>query len=416
VSSGLSQLLSHSRPTDWNSTVTVTTETTLVANAMIDRIRERAPELEAQAVANESNGKLSDTTLGVLNDIGLLKALTPAEYGGADLTIYDTLRVYESLAYVETSTAWVSMIPGVQGKGLLLLKTDARDKLAAGGFPFVSGQGAPTGRATAVPGGYRVTGRWSYGSGLLHSDIATGVAVVFDENGPVLDETGQPDAFLFYTPTVNTEIEGNWDVLGMRATGSVDYSLTDVFIPSEHIARGAFSRSLGGEGQAKFLSFTGWIMSVHCAVPLGTGRRLLDELARHARRPATFGTRLADDPRFAAGYGKAEAAYRSARALMYEAFGDAQERMNNGETATRRDLTNMRTASVLLHDVNVANATFALRESGGTGLRTGLLQRLFRDIFGMGQHIQASQPTWGEIAKDYLGEGEGKQWMLNRLL
>ncbi|BCF83306.1 acyl-CoA dehydrogenase [Rhodococcus qingshengii] len=396
--------------------MTVTTETTRVANEMIDRIGQRAPEFEGQADANESAGKLSDATLEILDDIGLLTALTPAEYGGADLTIYDTLRVYESLAYVDTSTAWVAMIPGVQGKGLLLLETEARDKLAAGGFPFVSGQGAPTGRATAVDGGYRVTGRWSYGSGLLHSDIASGVAVVVDDDGPVLDETGQPDGFLFYTPTVNVEFKGNWDVLGMRATGSVDYTLTDVFVPSEHVARGAFSRPLGGNGQAKFLSFTGWIMSVHCAVPLGTGRRLLDELAQHARRPSPVGSRLADDPRFAAAYGKAEAAYRSARALMYEAFGDAQTRMNNGEAATRRDLTNMRTASVLLHDVNVANATLALRESGGTGLRTGSLQRLFRDVFGMGQHIQASQPTWGEIAKDYLGEGDGKQWMLNRLV
>lgn len=121
-------------------------------------------------------------------------------------------------------------------------------------------------------------------------------------------------------------------------------------------------------------------------------------------RPSSRGVRLADDPRFTHGYGKAEAAYRGARAFMYEAVGEAQERMNRGEPATRRDLTNIRAASVLLHDINVENATFALRESGGTGLRAGRLQRLYRDIMAMGQHLQASQPTWGEVAKDYLGE------------
>jgi alkylation response protein AidB-like acyl-CoA dehydrogenase len=396
--------------------MTVTTETTSIADTLIGRITKWAPEIEAQAEENERTGRLNDTTLDVLGKIGALEAMVPAEYGGADLTIYDVLRVYESLSYVDSSTGWVAMIPGVQGKGLLLLDTPTRDKLSANGYPFVAGQGAPRGRASVVDGGYRVSGRWSYGSGLLHCDTATGVAVVVDDTGPVLDSHGNPDVIIFYTSVANATVNGNWDVLGMRATGSVDYTLTDVFVPAEHVARDPFTTTLGGDGQAKLLGFTGWVMSVHCAVPLGAGRRLLDELAAFARQPSSRGPRLADDPRFTHGYGKAEAAYRSARSLMYEAFGKAQERMNRGEPATRRDLTNMRTASVLIHDVNADNATFALRESGGAGLHTGLLQRLYRDIMAMGQHIQASQPTWGEITKDYLGEADNLRWALNRLV
>jgi indole-3-acetate monooxygenase len=395
--------------------MTVTTETTSIADALIARIAKWAPDIEAQAEENERAGRLNDATLEVLTKIGALEAMVPAEYGGADLTIYDVLRVYESLSYVDSSTAWVAMIPGVQGKGLLLLDTETRDKLSTNGYPFVAGQGAPRGSATVVDGGYRVSGRWSYGSGLLHCDTVTGVAVVVDDTGPVLDSQGNPDVIIFYTPATSATVDGNWDVLGMRATGSVDYSLTDVFVPEEHVGREPFTRALGGDGQAKLLGFTGWVMTPHCAVPLGTGRRILDELASFARRPSSRG-RLADDPRFAHGYGKAEAAYRSARAFMYEAFGEAQERMNRGEPASRRDLTHMRAASVLIHDVNVENATFALREAGGFGLHSGLLQRLYRDIMAMGQHIQASQPTWGEVTKDYLGEADDLQWALNRLV
>lgn len=396
--------------------MTVTTETTSIADDLMARIAKWAPDIEAQAEENERTGRLNEATVDLLTRIGALQAMVPAEYGGADLTIYDVLRVYESLSYVDCSTAWVAMIPGAQGKGLLLLDTATRDKLSADGYPFVAGQGAPTGRATVVDGGYRVSGRWSYGSGLLHCDTATGVAVVVDDSGPVLDTLGNPDVIIFYTPAANAIVEGNWDVLGMRATGSVDYSVTDVFVPADHVGRQPFTRTLGGDGQAKLLGFTGWVMSVHCAVPLGAGRRLLDELASFARRPSSRGVRLADDPRFTHGYGKAEAAYRGARAFMYEAVGEAQERMNRGEPATRRDLTNIRAASVLLHDINVENATFALRESGGTGLRAGRLQRLYRDIMAMGQHLQASQPTWGEVAKDYLGEAGNLQWAVNRLV
>lgn len=396
--------------------MSITTETTSIADDLIARIEKWAPDIEAQADANEQAGRLNDVTLGILDEIGLMKAMDPAEYGGLDLTIYDVMRVYEALSYVDSAAGWVAMIPGVQGKGLLLLDESSRDNIAKDGYPFIAGQGAPGGRATVTDGGYRVSGHWSYGSAVLHCDTVTGVAVVVDDNGPVLDAQGNPDAILFWTPVANAKVETNWDVLGLRATGSVDYSISDVFVPNEYVARNPFTGALGGRGQAKLLGFTGWIMSVHSAVPLGAGRRLLDELAAFARAPRSRGPRLADDTRFAHAYGKAEAEYRSSRAFMYEALGEAQERMNRGEPATRRDLTNLRAASVRLHDVNAENATFALRESGGTGLRAGQLQRLYRDIMAMGQHIQASQQTWVEITRDYLAEAENLSWALNRLV
>lgn len=396
--------------------MTVMTSTTTIADEMIARIERAAPDIQADAVENEHTGRLSDRTIELLDEIGALDALVPAEYGGVDLTIYDTLRVYEALSYVDSSTGWVAMIPGVQGKGLLLLDDVVRDELAVDGYPFVAGHGAPLGRAVATDGGYIISGHWSYGSGLLHADTVTGGVIMVDDNGPVLDDQGQPNVFLFFTPVSNVRLAGNWDVLGMRATGSVDYVLTDVFVASEHTTGNPFTKPLGGDGQAKLLGFTGWIMSVHCAVPLGTGRRLLDELAAFAGRPSSRGARLAESPQFRHAYGRAEAAYRSARAFMYEAFSDVQARLDRGEVATRRDLTNMRAASVLIHDVNVDNATFALRESGGTGLRDGQLQRVYRDIMAMGQHLQASQPTWGEVARDYLGDAEDLNWVINQLV
>ncbi|OBJ85096.1 hypothetical protein A9W96_26535 [Mycobacterium sp. 1245852.3] len=394
----------------------LSTPTSSIAEDLIARIGKCADEIEAGAEQNEHAGRLTKDTMDALQASGVLDAMVPAECGGADLTLYDVLRVYEALSYVDTSAAWVAMIPGVQGKALLLLDESARSKLTAPGYPFVAGQGAPTGIATPASGGYHVSGRWSYGSALLHCDTATGMATVVDNDHPVLDEAGDPVAIIFFTPVTNVKVEGNWDTLGMRATGSVDYSMSNVFVPFEHTAQKPFTTPLGGQGHAKLVGFTAWTMSVHCAVPLGTGRRLLDEIAAFARQPRRRGLRLADDPRFTHDYGKAEAAYRSARAFMYEAFGAAQQRVNLGDAVTRRDLTDMRAASVLLHDVNVGNATFAVRESGGLGLRAGRLQRLYRDIVAMGQHIQVSQPTWGECAKDYLGEAEGLQWALNQLV
>ena len=397
--------------------MTVVTPSTSTADELIARINDLAPAIEAESDENERIGRLNERTVELLRGAGLWEAMAPAEYGGADLCAYDVLRVFEALSYVDASVGWVSMIPGVQGKGLLFLDTETRDRLARDGYPFVAGQGSPNGKAVLTEGGYRVTGRWSYGSGILHAGLAVGLAIVVDGSGsPVLTAQGQPDFIMFYTPIENVTVEKNWDVIGMRATGSVDYSLSDVFVPEEMVGRDAFTVTLGGQGQAKLLGFTGWVMSVHCVVPTGAGRRLLDELVAYARKPRGNGTRLADDPRFMTALGKAEGAYRSARAYMYEAFAEAQERMDRGEFATRRDLTNMRAASVLMHDVNIANGELAMRESGGTGLRAGRLQRCYRDVVAMGQHLQASTWTWGQVAKEYIDEADGMVWALNTLI
>jgi alkylation response protein AidB-like acyl-CoA dehydrogenase len=391
------------------------TEAGSVADTLIARIEDRAEEIEAQADDNERLGNLNDRTIELLNEIGVSDALVPAEYGGLDLTAYDALRVFDALSYVESSVGWAAMVPGVQGKGLLLLEKETRDKLAVGGYPVIAGQGAPAGRARVVDGGYRISGRWSYGSSMNQANLVMGMALVVDDDSLGLSFNGTPRAIIFYTPKTNVTVDGNWDVLGMRATGSVDYSTADTFVPAENVIENFMTAEAGGDGIAKYLSFTGWTLSVHCAVPLGVGRRLLDELGKFAREHRSRG-RLADDARFVCSYGKAQAAYRSARAFMYEAFTDAQGRMDRGEPATRRDYTNMHAATVLLHDVNVKNATFAFRESGGFGLHKGKFQRLYRDIMAMGQHIQASQHKWADISKDYLGEAGSMQWLVHSLV
>lgn len=385
------------------------------ADVLIDKIRESSSDLREQVAANETLGKLSPVTVDTLVKIGVLTALTPAKYGGADLCPYDALRVFEELSYVDCSIGWVGMIPGVHGKNLLLLEPEARDKLATNGFPFIAGQGAPTGRAVEVDGGYRISGRWSYGSGLLHADMADGFAVLMENGQPANDENGQPILLLFFTSIENVTVGGNWDVLGLKATGSVDYFVEDIFVPAEHAVHFTFDLPLG-DGQDRLFGIVAWLLSFHCAAALGAGRRILHELGDHARKPGRGGQRLADNPRFAHRFAKAEAAYRGARAYLYDTMTGVQKRIDRGQATTRADLTNIRAACLLLHDVNVETATFALRESGGYGLRVGPLQHVYRDIMAMGQHILAGSSGWVECAKDFLGEADDMSWSLYQLV
>lgn len=392
------------------------TMTKTQADIMIDRIRASAAALRDQVKVNDDLGRLSDETMELLADIGVLNALTPAKYGGADLSPSDTVRVFEELSYVDTSISWVALIPGVHGKNFLLVDPDVRDALSVAGYPFIAGQGAPTGRAIRTQGGYRISGRWSYGSGILHASMADGLAVVEEDGRVVTDENGDPLLILFFTPIRNVVFAGNWDVIGLKATGSVDYTLDDVFVPTEQTVQRVFTTPLGGEGLDKYFSLLGWLLTFHAAHALGAGRRLMDELAAIASKSGRRDQRLVDNPRFGYRYGKAEAAYRAARAFLLETLGGIERKMDDRQLTTRRDVTNIRAACLLIHDVNGETAAFAFKECGGKALRDGSLQRVYRDIVAMGQHILVEPAAWAECAKDYLGLADQMTWGYDRLV
>src|SRR5690242_15473705 len=98
---------------------------------------------------------------------------------------------------------------------------------------MVAGQGVPRGQARPVEGGYMVKGPWGYGSTIYHADYAHCGCIVMIDGKPKLDESGAPFALLTHLPTSEIELTGNWDTLGLRATGSFDYKTKapEVFVP-----------------------------------------------------------------------------------------------------------------------------------------------------------------------------------------
>ena len=143
----------------------------------------RSPFFSAESAASESLGRLTDKAFGALCEHGFLHSMLPREFGGAEINALEALRVIENLSYADASTGWVYMATQVcTGIAAACLPDEGAKQLFSGAHPIVAGQGAPNGKAEVVPGGFRLTGKWSYGSGVLHSNhIHTGGLVV--ENG-----------------------------------------------------------------------------------------------------------------------------------------------------------------------------------------------------------------------------------------
>ena len=377
--------------------------------------------LMAEAAAGEAGGRLTEETVSALRDSGLLAMWMPRELGGAELYPVESLRAIEALSYADGSTGWVVMAAelATATAAAYLAPRAAHRLFDDGRLPLIAGHGAPLGRAEVEGDGFRLSGNWSYASGLLHSAYIHTGGIVHESGRPRIDPaTGEPEFRVFVLPVEAASLAGNWDALGLRATGSIDYSIDGAFVHRDftHLQH-VKTANIGG---ALFnLGIFGFSNIGHTGFALGVGRRLLDEIALVARsdsaRPFVLPTRGGGES-FQEQYGDAEARLRSARALVYEAWTGIEAALHRDGPIPTRAFTLVRLGLNHLTTVCLDIAAFAFAFGGGFALRDGVLQRLVRDMMVGGQHAQTSPQILRECAKDLLGLAEGKVWTMRALV
>ncbi|MBT7030050.1 MAG: acyl-CoA dehydrogenase [Rhodospirillaceae bacterium] len=386
---------------------------------LVEKAKALEPLLRTEAPKGEAGGRLTDATMDALWAAGLMGLWVPRMYGGAELWPIDSLKVIEALCYGDGSTGWVVMAAGVgTGTGAAYIPRSGADILFGDHMSIIAGHGAPLGKAHVEDGGFRLSGDWSYASGILHaSHVHTG-GIIYENGEPRIDpNTGAPEFRVFVVPMENATLKENWDVLGLRATGSIDYNITDAFVPEDHthIQR---QRTPNQGGDIYKLGIWGLGGIGHTGFALGAGRRMLDELAELARsdskRPMLLPVQGGGE-NFETLYGEAEARYRAARALVFESWRAMEEILPEDGPIPTRALTLIRLS--LVHITAVANdiASLAFTYGGGGALRTSPLQRYVRDMMAGAQHATTGPLILRQCAKDLMGMAEGKVWGVRSL-
>jgi alkylation response protein AidB-like acyl-CoA dehydrogenase len=385
------------------------------AKQLLANARDIAPTLTAEAPKSEKSGRLTDTTVAALRDGGMFGLMVPKTLGGAEASPTEALEVIEALAYADGSAGWVTMAMGVcTGMAAGYLGEAGAKDIFNGRIPVICGQGATNGRAVVEGNGYRLTGKWSYGSGALHSDYLHSGAIVYENGAPKMKPNGEPLILTTLVPTREGKMLGNWDVLGLRATGSVDYAIESVFVPADHChppdstdpARGGAFFRMGIIGMTA-LGHTGFTM--------GVGRRTLDELAAFARkRPPVRGHLpvLPDLDSFRQDYGDQEAKFRASRAFCMETWRDIEATLERGEKMSTRQITLLRLALNHITTVTADLVTYAYKTAGGMALRDSTLQRCFRDMHAGTQHFLTRSHVLSECGRELAGLAPGQHWTL----
>ena len=377
---------------------------------LIAGIRASRGKFESAGDRAEELRTLPHDAVAILRSLGLFWLKTPAELGGTPLPPVEFCDVIEELAYVDTSTAWAAMIgAGCNGLAGGWLPADGVQRIFGTGpdgtRPVVAGQLTPRGTGHPVRGGYLVSGRWGFSSGIVHADWLIG-AFKPDSDGPDGDDapvTGFGNRMVvFLVPKAQAEVIDNWHVAGLQGTGSLDFSVDGIFVPSEMTYDLGTSPVRGGD--LFRLGMPAFVSNEVPPLAIGLARRAIDDMTEIATHTARFpgGPTVSERAVFHKELGRAETRVRAARAVHREAMALAWESAVAGDVPGEELQLAVTTASVFAVETCTDVVSDLFRYGGGRVLAlSNPMQRHLRNVLAARQHLALSEENY-EAAGRYL--------------
>ena len=378
-------------------------------SSWLQRTRALGPMIDAAAAAGEDDTELSAEVVAAIDEAGLFAIMAPAELGGAEAHPDAVIDTISELSYWDGSAGWYShaVMTGGAVAGAFLGPRAVAAIFAGGRFQRAAGQAAPTGRAERVEGGYRISGRFSFGSGTPHAGWIVGGYMLHEGGAPVLDGHGQPSMLIGLAPRASVRFHGNWDVLGLRGTGSYDFEVTEQVLPEDFFFDASAPVQQRG-GALYRMGFMAIPCLSHASFALGAARRMLDEWLAYARAKPRGSGKASDLHTFQHDFATATADLRAADAYVRRTFSELYEAaLADRVTAELRLEGQLATSQAFTVAKRVAQAAFAACTT--RAVRNGnALQRCFRDIHAGSAHVLNSEQALIDAGSVLVGvEGAG---------
>lgn len=389
-----------------------------IANAMdptpglVERARRLAPRIAARAAENAKLRRLSDETWADLVESGLVRGLQPARWGGEEAPLADFLDAVAEVARADGAASWVLGIIGVHPWQTALFPEETQQEMwGTDARVMNSSSYAPTGKAERVPGGYRLSGRWSFSTGCDHCAWVNLGAIVGTRT---VEGAEVPDFRSFLLPRSDYRIDDNWHVAGLSGTGSKDVVVDGAFVPDPR-SQSHWDYALGvplpgwerNDGPLYRLPWAVVFNGALGAAVIGAAAGFLDAWTEESRtRKAGFAGPVAEDP--AIQQLLAEARYTIDAARLH-LRADAEEM--TAAASAGSFLSFPRRAEIRYHICRSAQLCLRIVDdlleasSGRTVFLDHPLQRRFQDVKAMCSHAYLKvEPPARHLGRMTLGE------------
>jgi resorcinol 4-hydroxylase (FADH2) len=371
------------------------------------KVRALSPPIKAAALATEQAATVPPESIELLREIGFYDIVKPKAFGGYEHDFDVLVDLNIELAKACASTAWVA--------GLL-----AAHQWLLAGFPeeaqhdvwdrdpnaVLCGSYAPVAKAAAMPGGYRMSGRWSFASGCDNSSWSVCAALL-----PPSGESAAPAPAFLLVPADDYSIDDTWQVIGLSGTGSKTLVLDDVFVPVHRVLTFAEMTSGRTPGARLYADNPTFAIPMLCNIPsclasvavgaaLGALEDYIDATRARVTRGAVAGAanRMAEFATVQLRVADAAAATDAAREVLLRDLRAVAQMARAGEEITVPDRITCRRGQAFAVALAI-RATEALNAStGGLGLDlTNPVQRAWRDANAVGRHISMNWDAVGTM-------------------
>jgi alkylation response protein AidB-like acyl-CoA dehydrogenase len=347
----------------------------------------------AHAEAAEAGRTLPTELVDRLLQAGLFHLCVPSWLGGLEAQPRQLVEAIEEVSRADGSAGWCVMVGASSGLLAAYLDPAVAAEVYRPGV-IAGGVYAPMGSAQAVPGGHRVSGRWSFASGCRHCAWLVGGCVVPE---------GPPRLMLL--PRADVTIVDAWSAMGLCGTGSDDIEVAGAFVPAGRDVSLVTDRPRADGPLYRFPVFGVLALGV-AAVALGIARGAIEDLCELALAKTPAGSRrtLVERPLTQAQVAQGEMELRAARALLLGEVAACWEAVERYREVGLRQRALLRAAAThaVIASARVVDAMFSL--GGGTSLyRANPLERRFRDIHAVTQHMLVSPATWEVTGRVLLG-------------
>ena len=376
----------------------------LGADAILANARTMAPAVAARSEEIEAMRRLPEDLVADLRAAGFFRMGRSRARGGPQMTLPQHLEVIEILARADSSVGWCVKIGTDSGLLAEYLPPAASARLLPHPDMITAGQFTTAhGKIERVEGGFVLTGRFPFGSGVTHADVVMSGGALVENGEPVIGPGGMPEGRLAFCRADEIVVEDTWHTHGLRGSGSCHYRADGVFIPEDQALR--IEEAMFAGRAPLYSSGFNWVTTM-AAVPLGTARRAIDEAKAlvHARKAGIPPRPMAETVQAREAIAQAEMACGAARAFLFHAAEAFWAELEAGtpavETKGRLALANVNSFRMAadvtrrLFDLIGANVIF----------HGSVLERLVRDALTLNQHMIVAQPaleTYGAMMLGY---------------
>ncbi len=374
----------------------------------VERAKALASRIAASLEEMERERRLPQPLVDAMIEAGLFRLLLPRPLDGAEVDPLTFMQVIEEIAKLDASTAWCLCQTSVAAMVAAFLPAEAAWDIFGRDRRAVLAWGAgPGGRALSVRGGYQVTGTWLFASGGHHATWLGGHCMVHAPDGtPLRAQDSAPLVRTMLFPASTAAMGDNWNVIGLKGTGSDAYSVTDIFVPEAcSVARDDPSERRH-DAPLYRLRTNNMFSSGFASLALGVARSMLDSFVALALEKSPRGAKqmLRDNAVVQSDVGELEARLRAARMYLRGTVAEVWGSGDRSREFTLEERVAIRLAATRAIQEARAVTDAAYHAAGATAIFASQpFERRFRDMNAIAQQVQARRSHFETAGRFILG-------------